>query len=73
MNPSTHLPDAVPPTQAAVLQMLYGAQTAQAIYVSAKLGIADLLGDRQIGVADIAVQVGVDADVLRRTFADAHG
>jgi precorrin-6B methylase 2 len=66
MNPSTHQPDAVPPTQAAVLQMLYGAQTAQAIYVAAKLGIADLLGDGQKDVADIAAPAGVDANVLRR-------
>ena len=66
MNTSAHPPDAVPPAQAAVLQMLYGAQTAQAIYVAAKLGVADLLGDRQKDVADIAAPTGVDPNVLRR-------
>ncbi len=66
MNPSAHAPDAVPPTQVALLRMLYGAQTAQAIYVAAKLGIADLLGDKQKDVVDIAVSAGVDSNVLRR-------
>src|SRR3546814_4406605 len=32
--------------QAALLQMVYGAQTAQVLYVAAKLGVADLLKNR---------------------------
>ena len=39
-------PDIVSPALAALSQMVYGVQTAQVIYVMAKLGIADLLKER---------------------------
>ena len=46
--------------------MVYGAQTAQVIYVAAKLGIADLLKERPKDVEEIAAAAGVGAAVLRR-------
>lgn len=59
-------PEVVSPTHAALLQMVYGAQTAQVIYVAAKLGIADLLKEGPKDVEEIAAAAGVGAAVLRR-------
>ena len=59
-------PAVVSATQAALVQMLYGAQTSQAIYVAAKLGIADLLQQAPRDVTQIAADTGVDPAVLRR-------
>jgi len=50
----------------ALLQMAYGAQTSQAIYVAAKLGIADLLKDRSRSAVEIADVSGANASTLRR-------
>lgn len=54
------------PSHVALLQMVYGAQTSQAIYVAAKLGIADLLEDGPRDTAEIADISGVDRGALRR-------
>jgi hypothetical protein len=42
------------PPQAPLLQMAFGAQTAQILYVAAKLGIADGLRDRPQPVPELA-------------------
>jgi hypothetical protein len=61
-------PQVVSPRLAGLLQMIYGAQTAQVIYVAAKLGIADLLADDAKDLLEISATTGVDAGVLRRIF-----
>jgi precorrin-6B methylase 2 len=48
--------------------MVYGAQTAQVIYVAAKIGIADLLGKGPRQIAEIAPATGIDPVVLRRVL-----
>jgi protein-L-isoaspartate O-methyltransferase len=68
MSPSASQPEVVSPAHAALLQMVYGAQTAQVIYVAAKLGIADLLKERPKDVLQIAAATGVNSAVLRRIF-----
>jgi predicted O-methyltransferase YrrM len=68
MSQSGSQPEIVSPELAALSQMVYGAQTAQVIYVMAKLGIADLLKEGPKDVLDIATAAGVSAAVLRRIF-----
>lgn len=52
-----------PPT---LFQMASSYWTSQAIYVTAKLGIADLLKDRPLKCSEIAASVGADVDSLSR-------
>jgi precorrin-6B methylase 2 len=54
--------------QADVLRMVYGAQTAQVIYVAAKLGVADLLTDGPRASTELAPGAGVDESILRRVL-----
>lgn len=68
MSNSVNQPALLSPSHAALLQMVYGAQTAQVIYVAAKLGIADLLKEGPRDVVDIAAASGVDLVVLRRVL-----
>lgn len=66
MNPTVDQPALLSPSHVALLQMVYGAQTAQVIYVAAKIGLPDLLKDGPRGAAEIAAASGVDPAVLRR-------
>ena len=54
------------PDQLTLLQMAYGAQTAQIIYVATRLGVADILRDAQRTSSELASAVGVDENTLRR-------
>ena len=56
----------MPEPQAALLQAAYGAQTAQMLYVAAKLGIADQLRHGHHTAATLARTLGVDASALQR-------
>jgi hypothetical protein len=56
----------MPEPQAALLQAVYGAQTAQMLYVAAKLGIADQLQHRHDTAAALAHTLGVNASALQR-------
>jgi O-methyltransferase domain len=59
---------ALPSHQADMLRMLYGAQTAQVIYVAARLGVADLLADGPRASTELAPVAGVDESILRRVL-----
>jgi hypothetical protein len=48
--------------------MVYGAQTAQVIYVAAKLGLADLLTEGPRASSELAPGAGVDESILRRVL-----
>jgi len=52
--------------QAALLQAAYGAQTAQLLYIAAKLGIADQIQDGHRPAEELARSLGVDASALQR-------
>ena len=58
----------VPAPLADLLRLAYGAQAAQIVYVAAKLGLADLLGDGPVATAELAATAGVDAAGLRRVL-----
>ena len=49
-------------------QLLHGYRVSQAIYVAARLGIADLLKDGPRGSDDLAGATGAHADTLRRVL-----
>lgn len=57
-----------PPPAAALLQMITGYWVSQAIYVAAKLGIADLLADGPRGAAELAAETETQADALYRVL-----
>jgi SAM-dependent methyltransferase len=56
----------MPASQAALLQAAYGAQTAQMLYVAAKLGVADQLWHGHQTAAELARTLGVDTSALQR-------
>jgi len=56
----------MPAPQAALLQAAYGAQTAQMLYIAAKLGIADQLQNGHKPAVEMANTLGVDASALQR-------
>jgi O-methyltransferase domain/Dimerisation domain len=58
--------EAAPPPPVQMLQMLGGFQISQALYVAAKLGVADRLVDGPRSVADLADAVGADPSSLGR-------
>lgn len=68
MSKTGSQPNIVSPALAALSQMVYGAQTAQVIYVVAKLGISDLLKEQPKDVVEIATATGVSTAVLQRIF-----
>jgi O-methyltransferase/methyltransferase family protein len=49
-----------------LLRLAFGAQAAQAVYVAAKLGLADLLKDGPRATADLAAATDANAAALRR-------
>ena len=54
------------PPAVVLRQMLYGYRISQAIYVAAKLGIADVLKDGPKGSDELATAVGAHPDALHR-------
>jgi hypothetical protein len=61
---SQHKPTLAP--QAALLQAAYGAQTAQILYIAAKLGIADQLKHGHQPAVELARRLGANASALLR-------
>jgi SAM-dependent methyltransferase len=55
-----------PPPQAVMMQMSMGAMVTQAIFVAAKLGIADIVAEGERHVDDIAGEAGAHAPSLYR-------
>ena len=51
-----------------LLRAAFGAQSAQILYVAAKLGIADRLRTGQAGATELAASLGVDALALERVL-----
>lgn len=56
------------PAEAVLGQIIMGAFASQAVYVAAKLGIADLLKDNPRPVAELAAATDADADALYRVL-----
>src|SRR4051812_14812265 len=59
---------AVEPAEQSVVQMARGYQLSQALYVAAKLGVADVLDAEPLGADAIAEAVGARAAPLRRVL-----
>lgn len=57
-----------PPPETVLTQILLGRVASQALYVAAKLGIADLLVDGPKRVDDLATAAGADASALYRVL-----
>jgi hypothetical protein len=69
MTEHTTTPAAMqPPPEAQLMQLSSGCLVAPAIYIVAKLGIADLLRDGPKAVAELAEASGTDADALYRVL-----
>jgi hypothetical protein len=60
--------EAAPPPPVQMLQMLAGFQISQALYVAAKLGVADRLVDGPRSVADVADALGAEPSSLGRVL-----
>ncbi|HEX9961818.1 MAG TPA: methyltransferase [Pyrinomonadaceae bacterium] len=56
------------PNEAVLGQIVMGAFTSQAVYVAAKLGIADLVKDNPRPVAELAAETNTDANALYRVL-----
>jgi hypothetical protein len=56
------------PTEAVLGQIVMGAFTSQAVYVAAKLGIADLVKENPLSVAELAAATGTNAAALYRVL-----
>lgn len=56
------------PAEAVLGQIVMGAFASQAVYVAAKLGIADLVKDNPRAVADLAAATGTNANALYRVL-----
>ncbi len=65
--PDDQTPGGSPP-QVALLQMMTGYWVSQALYVAAKLGVADLLADGPRSVEDLAKATLTDPPSLRRVL-----
>lgn len=64
-RPSSEAPESAPP-EVALTQIMFGALAAQALYVPAKLGIADLLADGPKSVEELATATDTHAPSLYR-------
>ena len=62
-----------PPTSAVLLQMMTGYWVSQAIYVAAKLGIADLVADGPVDLRRLASATATDASSLHRLMRALAG
>ncbi|MGB8511062.1 MAG: methyltransferase [Pyrinomonadaceae bacterium] len=67
MNPNDMTPDEMMPVDA-MLGMVSGFWTSRAIYVAAKLGLADLLYERPRTAIELAEATGMHASSLRRVL-----
>lgn len=71
MNTATsaaNAPQQVMPPEAAMMQMVMGGFVSQAVYVAAKLGIADLLEAKPQTIANLAEQTNMNAGALYRVL-----
>lgn len=71
MTTQTHAAAPAPqemPTEAVLGQIMMGAFTSQAVYVAAKLGIADLVKDNPRPVAELALETNTDEGALYRVL-----
>src|SRR3954452_13870631 len=57
-----------PPPPAVLIQMMTGYWVSQAVYVAAKLGLADVVASGVGDVADLATRTGADPSSLRRVL-----
>lgn len=62
-----------PPAEAVITNLVFGALTTQAIYVAAKLGIADLVKDNPVSVAELAEKTGMHERSLYRVLRSLAG
>jgi hypothetical protein len=67
-----HTGAAGPPPEVVLTQMAFGALMTQALYVAAKLGVADLLADRPQTAAQLAA-TGTDEQALYRVLRSLAG
>jgi hypothetical protein len=56
-----------------LLDLIQGSVITQAIYVAAKLGIADILGEGPLGAGEIAERAGADPEATRRLLRALSG
>jgi hypothetical protein len=63
------MPEEIPPT-VQMVQLLAGFQVSQALYVVAKLGVAEALANGPQTIEQLATATGADTDVLRRLVRD---
>ena len=68
MSDDTSLTAPATPPPVALLQMMTGYWVSQAIYVAAKLGVADLLADGPVGCEDLAAATNSHAPSLYRVL-----
>lgn len=68
INPNSQNSQPSPPPEVALTQLLTGSLATQAVYVAAKLGIADLLADGPKNANDLAAAAGVDGSSLYRVL-----
>jgi hypothetical protein len=62
----TRLHQRLVPAQAAMMEMIIGTWTSQAITVAVQLGVADALAAGPLPIDELAARVGADTDALRR-------
>ena len=69
VEPTTSQPKpSLPPAETALTQIMLGRVASQALYVAAKLGIADLLAEGPKRVDELAASAGADAPSLYRVL-----
>ena len=61
------------PPEAFLMQLAFGALMTQALYVAAKLGVADLLAEKSRPVAELAAATGTDERALYRVLRSLSG
>jgi hypothetical protein len=71
-NTATEMQPAAPP-EAVLTQIAFGAMMTQALYVAAKLGIADLLKDAPRAVSELAATTGTHERSLYRVLRSLAG
>jgi methyltransferase family protein len=68
-----HNQSSVPPPDAILMQLLFGAQLQRGICIAAKLGIADLLGERPQTADELAAKTETHAPSLHRMLRTLAG
>ncbi|MDQ3650224.1 MAG: acetylserotonin O-methyltransferase [Acidobacteriota bacterium] len=75
MNPQVNNTDAIQqmPPEAFLTNLAFGAMMTQALYVAAKLGIADLLKDKPRSITELAAATGTHEGALYRVLRSLAG